>query len=150
MLDKTAAQNHNIIRNWCLSILKPLELMNSKLSMKKNGLWSVCRLSNLGNECYQIKTEHLLLRVRIIHAFGMFGVEVLLFFSFCGILNLDMWRKGKQNLATSRIRYLGMLLFDVTDEMIHRTTRTGKAGTRSVWRRRIWDRSFLRLQNIWT
>ena len=34
-LDKTAAQNHNIIRKWCLSILKPLELMNKKLSMKK-------------------------------------------------------------------------------------------------------------------
>ena len=34
-LDKTAAQNHNIIRKWGLSILKPLELMNSKLSMKK-------------------------------------------------------------------------------------------------------------------
>ena len=33
--DKTAAQNHNIIRKWCLSILKPLKLMNKKLSMKK-------------------------------------------------------------------------------------------------------------------
>lgn len=34
-LDKTAAQNHNIIRKWCLSILKPLELSHRKLSLRK-------------------------------------------------------------------------------------------------------------------
>lgn len=34
-LDKTAAQNHNIIRKWCLSILKPLELSTRKLSLRK-------------------------------------------------------------------------------------------------------------------
>ena len=33
--DKTAAQNHNIIRKWCLSILKPLKLMNKKLSIEE-------------------------------------------------------------------------------------------------------------------
>lgn len=41
--DKTAAQNHNIICKWCLSILKPLELMNKKLSMKKK--WFVISFS---------------------------------------------------------------------------------------------------------
>lgn len=36
-VDQTAAQNHNIIRKWCLSILKMAELStkNRKLSMKK-------------------------------------------------------------------------------------------------------------------
>lgn len=34
-IDKVAAQNHNIIRKWCLSILKPLELSQRKLSLKK-------------------------------------------------------------------------------------------------------------------
>lgn len=36
-IDKTAAQNHNIIRKWCLSILKMIELTlrPKKLSMKK-------------------------------------------------------------------------------------------------------------------
>lgn len=34
-LDKIAAQNHNIIRKWCLSILKPLELSRRKLSLRK-------------------------------------------------------------------------------------------------------------------
>ncbi len=34
-IDKTAAQNQNIIRKWCLSILKPLELSKRKLSLKK-------------------------------------------------------------------------------------------------------------------
>lgn len=33
--DKVAAQNHNIIRKWCLSILKPLELSKRKLSLRK-------------------------------------------------------------------------------------------------------------------
>ena len=35
-IDKTAAQNLNIIRKWCLSILKATELSKRKLSMKKN------------------------------------------------------------------------------------------------------------------
>ena len=34
-IDKTAAQNLNIIRKWCLSILKVTELSEQKLSMKK-------------------------------------------------------------------------------------------------------------------
>ena len=34
-IDKTAAQNQNIIRKWCLSILKVTELSKRKLSMKK-------------------------------------------------------------------------------------------------------------------
>ncbi len=36
-IDKTAAQNHNIIRKWCLSILKITELSTrmKRLSMKK-------------------------------------------------------------------------------------------------------------------
>lgn len=34
-IDKVAAQNHNIIRKWCLSILKPLELSQRKLSLRK-------------------------------------------------------------------------------------------------------------------
>lgn len=34
-IDKTAAQNQNIIRKWCLSILKPMELSKRKLSLKK-------------------------------------------------------------------------------------------------------------------
>lgn len=34
-IDKMAAQNHNIIRKWCLSILKMIELMDRKLSLKK-------------------------------------------------------------------------------------------------------------------
>lgn len=34
-IDKMAAQNHNIIRKWCLSILKMIELMDKKLSLKK-------------------------------------------------------------------------------------------------------------------
>ena len=34
-IDKTAAQNLNIIRKWCLSILKVTELSKRKLSMKK-------------------------------------------------------------------------------------------------------------------
>lgn len=34
-VDKTAAQNLNIIRKWCLSILKPLEIFGKKLSLKK-------------------------------------------------------------------------------------------------------------------
>lgn len=34
-IDKTAAQNLNIIRKWCLSILKATELSKRKLSMKK-------------------------------------------------------------------------------------------------------------------
>ena len=34
-IDKTAAQNLNIIRKWCLSILKSTELLGQKLSMKK-------------------------------------------------------------------------------------------------------------------
>lgn len=35
--DKTAAQNHNIIRKWCLSVLKlaELSLKNKRLSLKK-------------------------------------------------------------------------------------------------------------------
>lgn len=33
--DKTAAQNHNIIRKWCLGILKLAEIGGRKLSMKK-------------------------------------------------------------------------------------------------------------------
>lgn len=41
--DKTAAQNHNLFCKWCLSILKPLELMNKKLSMKKK--WFVISFS---------------------------------------------------------------------------------------------------------
>ena len=41
-IDKTASQNLNIIRKWCLSILKVTELSKRKLSMKKNGLPSVC------------------------------------------------------------------------------------------------------------
>ena len=35
IIDKTAAQNLNIIRKWCLSILKVTELSKRKLSMKK-------------------------------------------------------------------------------------------------------------------
>ena len=34
-IDKTAAQNLNIIRKWCLSILNVTELSKRKLSMKK-------------------------------------------------------------------------------------------------------------------
>ena len=34
-IDKTAAQSLNIIRKWCLSILKVTELSKRKLSMKK-------------------------------------------------------------------------------------------------------------------
>lgn len=34
-IDKMAAQNHNIIRKWCLSILKPMEFGGKKLSMRK-------------------------------------------------------------------------------------------------------------------
>jgi len=34
-LDKTAAQNLNIINKWCLSILKLLQIGNKKRSMKK-------------------------------------------------------------------------------------------------------------------
>lgn len=34
-IDKNAAQNHNIIRKWCLSILKMIDLTRRKLSMKK-------------------------------------------------------------------------------------------------------------------
>lgn len=34
-IDKMAAQNHNIIRKWCLSILKMMELTRHKLSLKK-------------------------------------------------------------------------------------------------------------------
>ena len=34
-IDRTAAQNLNIIRKWCLSILKVTELSKCKLSMKK-------------------------------------------------------------------------------------------------------------------
>lgn len=34
-IDKTAAQNHNIIRKWCLSILKTTEISRHKLSMRK-------------------------------------------------------------------------------------------------------------------
>lgn len=36
-IDKTAAQNQNIMRKWCLSILKitELSLKNKRLSMKK-------------------------------------------------------------------------------------------------------------------
>lgn len=34
-LDKQAAMNQNIIREWCLSILKMIELYRPKLSMKK-------------------------------------------------------------------------------------------------------------------
>lgn len=34
-VDKAAAQNLNIIRKWCLSILKPAELTRHKLSMRK-------------------------------------------------------------------------------------------------------------------
>ena len=34
-LDRQAAQNHNIIRKWSLSILKMIELMKPGLSMKK-------------------------------------------------------------------------------------------------------------------
>ena len=33
-IDKKAAQNLNIIRKWCLSILKVTELYEKKLSMK--------------------------------------------------------------------------------------------------------------------
>ena len=34
-LDKRAAENLNIIRKWCLSILKMVEIFRPKLSMKK-------------------------------------------------------------------------------------------------------------------
>ena len=34
-LDRLAAQNLNIIRKWCLSILKALELFHPNLSLKK-------------------------------------------------------------------------------------------------------------------
>ncbi len=34
-IDKMAAQNHNIIRKWCLSILKPMEFGGKKLSIRK-------------------------------------------------------------------------------------------------------------------
>ena len=34
-IDKKAAKNHNIIRKWCLSILKMIEICRPKLSMKK-------------------------------------------------------------------------------------------------------------------
>ena len=34
-LDKRAAENLNVIRKWCLSILKIVEILRPKLSMKK-------------------------------------------------------------------------------------------------------------------
>ena len=34
-LDKTAAQNLNIINKWCLSILKLFQIGNKKISMRK-------------------------------------------------------------------------------------------------------------------
>lgn len=34
-INKTAAQNLNIIRKWCLSILKSVELSEKKMSLKK-------------------------------------------------------------------------------------------------------------------
>ncbi len=34
-IDKMAAQNHNKIRKWCLSILKLMEFAGKKLSMRK-------------------------------------------------------------------------------------------------------------------
>lgn len=38
-LDKQAALNHNIIRKWCLSILKLMEFSRHKLSLKKKRFW---------------------------------------------------------------------------------------------------------------
>ncbi|MBS5618195.1 MAG: ISAs1 family transposase [Clostridiales bacterium] len=70
-LDKTAAQNHNIIRKWCLSILKPLELMNSNLSMKKKRFVISLSSVQFRNKCCLIKADYLPLRGRIIHAFGV-------------------------------------------------------------------------------
>lgn len=37
-IDKMVAQNHNIIRKWCLRILKMIELTKQKLSLKKKDL----------------------------------------------------------------------------------------------------------------
>ena len=37
-IDKMAAQNLNIIRKWCLSILKTAEVSKHKLSMGKRGM----------------------------------------------------------------------------------------------------------------
>ena len=34
-LDKIAAQNHNVIRKWCLSILKLIEIRGKKMSMQR-------------------------------------------------------------------------------------------------------------------
>ena len=34
-IDKRAAENLNIIRKWCISILKMIEIFRPKLSMKK-------------------------------------------------------------------------------------------------------------------
>lgn len=34
-LDKIAAQNQNVIRKWCLSILKLLEIRGKKISMQR-------------------------------------------------------------------------------------------------------------------
>lgn len=42
MIDKMAAQNLNIIRKWSLSILKLVELVRQKLSMRKK--WFVVSL----------------------------------------------------------------------------------------------------------
>ena len=38
-LDKQAALNHNIIRKWCLSILKLMDFSRHKLSLKKKRFW---------------------------------------------------------------------------------------------------------------
>lgn len=38
-LGKQAASNHNIIRKWCLSILKLMEFSRHKLSLKKKYFW---------------------------------------------------------------------------------------------------------------
>lgn len=70
-LDKTAAQNHNIIRKWCLSILKPLELMNSNLSMKKKRFVISLSSVQFRNKRCLIKADYLPLCGRIIHAFGV-------------------------------------------------------------------------------
>ena len=34
-LDKTAAQNQNIIRKWCLSMLKLIEIRGTKMSLRR-------------------------------------------------------------------------------------------------------------------
>lgn len=34
-LDKIAAQNQNVIRNWCLSILKLIEIGGKKMSLQR-------------------------------------------------------------------------------------------------------------------